>query len=107
MSMARDRARWRWTVAALAGLALLLLYGVIPFIIGRGGGTYAGILSFTSVDFQAFHASASPQYGLWPNLLGFYGYWAERLGRSTVFSTSPSWWPLTTAILVGLAIAGA
>jgi hypothetical protein len=103
----RDRATLRWTAAATATAAVLLLYGVIPFFAHAGGGTYTAVTQFGRADFTAFRATPDAQYGVLPALAGLYGEWAERTGRIPVATSGNPWWPVATAILVALALIGA
>ena len=103
----RDPSGRRWTSAALLLSGLLLLYGVIPFFTGSGGGTYAGVQHFGAADFAAFRATPDAQYGTLPALAGLYGEWAERTGRIPVATSGNPWWPIATLALVALACVGA
>ncbi len=103
----RDPLRRRWTLAA-AGLAgVVLLYGVVPFFLGHGGGTYPTVARFGRPDLLAFRSTASHRYGLWVNLLGLYGEWGERLGRFPLAKAGAPWWPIPSLLLAGAAVAGA
>jgi hypothetical protein len=103
----RDRSRLRWSAASVAMLAALLSYGTISFFAGGHQGTYAAVRQFTRADFAFFRSVPSQTYGLLVNLVGLYGYWGERIGRFPVLNQGAVWWPLTTAAVVGAAVAGA
>lgn len=103
----RDARRRRWTLVALSVSGALLLYGAIPFVLGRGYGTLAAVTQYGIADFRAFSATASPDAGLWPTLLGLSGYWAERLQRFPLATADAPWWPVSTAVLTALALLGA
>lgn len=102
-----DRRRLQWTLAALGMLAVLLSYGALSFFAGHAERTYQTVKQYTEADFAFFRSTPSPHYGLVVNLLGLYGYWAERLGRFPLAHEAAPWWPLTTGLLVGAALAGA
>ena len=103
----RNRSWLRWGAASFLILGAMLLYAVPPFFLGHGNGTYYAVQHFSKADLVGFRAAASPTYGLWPNLAGLYGFWAERLGRIPLLNAGAPWWPLSTAALVALAVAGA
>ena len=103
----RNRERVRWL--ALAGIlnALLLSYAVVSFFVSDDRGGYSTVRQFTRADFAFFRSVSSEDYGLVVNLVGLYGYWGERLGRFPLANADAPWWPLTTAVLVAAALAGA
>ncbi len=103
----QDRRRLRWTAMAVAALGVALSYGLIPFFTQKGLGTYAMATSFGRADFQAFQATSDPHVGLWMNLIGFKGYWAESLGRFAPADGGAPWWPVSALLLAALAVAGA
>jgi hypothetical protein len=103
----RDRERWKWTLVSLALFVLLLSYGIVPFFLGHGAGSYDVVRTFGRADFSAFASSSDAHYGLLVNLLGLRGYWAERLGRFPPVDGGSAWWPVATAVLIALALAGA
>ncbi|HEY6537986.1 MAG TPA: hypothetical protein VI138_02975 [Candidatus Dormibacteraeota bacterium] len=97
----------RWAAASFGALAVLLIYGWLPFFLGHGIATYQAVTMFTRSDLLLFRASPSQTYGLWTNLIGLFGFWPERLGRIPLLDQGAPWWPLTTAVLVAAALAGA
>ena len=103
----RDRERIRWTAASFSMLGLVLLPGAVWFFVGEQERTYESVKQFTGADFAFFRSTPSDDYGLLANLVGLYGYWGERLGRFPLASDGAPWWPLTTAVVVGVAVAGA
>ena len=103
----RDPSWLRWSVATFVILGAMLLYGVPPFILGHENGTLSAVQHFGRADLVEFRATASARYGLWPNLAGLYGFWMERLGRIPLVKQGAPWWPVTTAVLIALAIVGA
>jgi hypothetical protein len=103
----RDRRRLRWTAVSIGLLSLLLLPGVVSFFVGRSPGDYSTVRQFTRADFAFFRSTASPDYGLLPNLVGLYGYWGERIGRFPLATGGAVWWPATTALVVAAALFGA
>jgi hypothetical protein len=103
----RDRDRLRWTAASQALFAVLLVYGVAFFFVGGHSGSYENVRQFTRADFQFFRSVASDSYGLVVNLVGLYGYWGERIGRFPLATGGVEWWPLTTIVVLGIALLGA
>ena len=107
------RRAWRepglilWGLGSLALMVAALSYALPPFFFGHHGGTYATVLRFSRADLVEFRSTPSPLYGLWVNLLGLYGFWAERLGRVPMVNAGAPWWPLATLALTALALAGA
>jgi hypothetical protein len=102
----RRRDRLRWTGLAFALNALLLSYAVAAFFVSNDRGGYATVRQFTRADF-AFFRSVSDDYGLLANLVGLYGYWGERVGRFALVNADAPWWPITTAVIVAVALVGA
>jgi hypothetical protein len=102
----RRRAAVLWTFASFAVAALLLSYAAVGFFLNHRGG-YSAVQQFTRADFAFFRSVSDRNYGLIPNLVGLYGYWGERIGRFPVASQDATWWPVTTAVIVGAAVAGA
>jgi hypothetical protein len=102
----RRRAAVVWTAASFAIAAVVFSYPAVAFFVDNRAG-YAAVQQFTRADFEFFRSVSSGDYGLIPNLVGLYGYWGERIGRFPVASQDAPWWPATTALLVGAALAGA
>jgi len=96
-----------WSTASFLILGAALLYAVPAFFLGHNNGTYYAVQHFGRADLVEFRATSSPSYGLWPNLVGLYGFWPERLGRIPLLNANVPWWPASTAALVALAVAGA
>src|SRR5438067_3436810 len=103
----QDRLRLRWTAVSVGLLAFVLLPGVVSFFLARSPGNYSAVRQFTRADFAFFRSTASPDYGLVPNLIGLYGYWGERIGRFPLATGGAAWWPATTALVVAAALWGA
>ncbi len=103
----RDRSAVAWAGASVGLVALLLLYPVISFFVDDERGGYGTVRQFTRADFALFRSVSSDDYGLIPNLVGLYGYWGERLGRFPLANEDATWWPLTAAVIVAAAVAGA
>ena len=103
----RDGLWLRWSLASFLILGAMLLYGVPSFVLGHNNGTYYAVQHFGRPDLVEFRAASSARYGLWPNLAGLYGFWAERLGRIPLLKAGAPWWPVSTAVLIALALAGA
>ncbi|MHB1500469.1 MAG: hypothetical protein ACYCYK_04760 [Candidatus Dormibacteria bacterium] len=103
----RNRSWLRWSLASFLILGAMLLYGVPSFVLGHNNGTFYAVQHFGRPDLVEFRATSSARYGLWPNLAGLYGFWVERLGRIPLLKAGAPWWPVSTAVLIALAIAGA
>ncbi|MHB1523806.1 MAG: hypothetical protein ACYCS9_01055 [Candidatus Dormibacteria bacterium] len=103
----REPGRIVWGLGSLALMVVALSYAVPPFFFGHHGGTYATVRRFSRADLVEFRSTPSPLYGLWVNLLGLYGFWAERLGRIPMVNAGAAWWPLASFALTALALAGA
>lgn len=101
-----NRSALLWGTASFLMLGVTLLYALPPFFLGHDTGSYYAVQHFGRPDLVEFRA-ASGSYGLWPNLVGLYGFWPERLGRIPLVNTGAPWWPVSTAALVALAVAGA
>ena len=102
----RDRRTLVWGLGSFVLLVAALSYALSPFFSGPNS-TYYSVQHFSRADLVEFRSTASPRYGLWVNLLGLYGFWAERLGRIPMLNSGTPWWPLAAAVLAALAIAGA
>jgi hypothetical protein len=87
--------------------ALLLSYGVVGFFAGHGIASYASVSRYGAADFANFRFQADPSTGLIISALSLHGYWAEAIGRFMRPSGGTAWWPLTSAILLGLVAVGA
>ena len=103
----RNRPWLIWGAASFLILGAMLLYALPPFFLGHSNGSYYAVQHFGRADLVEFRATASARYGLWPNLIGLYGFWAERLGRIPSLKAGALWWPVATSALVALAIVGA
>ena len=81
-------------------------YWLIPILIGRGreGGVIGGI---GAGDLVGFSAVPDQQLGLLPNLLGLYGFWAERTTRFTSMKDFVPLWPAVLAVLLLVCALGA
>ena len=102
------QARWLpWFAVAIAPLAALAALAALPFFGGGGHSSYASVVAFGRADFEVFRASSDPVFGLLPGLLGLQGFWAERLGRFPAAMAGAPWWPLSWAVIVASAVAGA
>src|SRR5207253_5796768 len=60
-----------------------------------------------AADLAVYSASADPQFGLIPNLLGLYGFWAEDTGRFTSMKAFVPFWPVILFALLILTAVGA
>ena len=102
----RDRRVVSWSLAAFLGTCLLLSPGLIGFFSGDGPTTYRMVQHVGAPDFTLFATSTSRDFSFL-NLLGLYGYWAERVGRFPPASAGWILWPLSTLLLTAGAVAGA
>ncbi len=103
----REPGRLLWSLGSLALMVAALSYALTPFFVGHGNGTYYQVQHFSRADLVEFRSTPSPLYGLWVNLLGLYGFWAERLGRVPMVNAGAPWWPLAALALTAVALAGA
>ena len=103
----REPMARRWTLRALLSFGALSAYGIIPFFLNHGIGTYQGVTSFTPGEFAAFQSTPDAHFGLFAALAGLYGDWSERIGRYAVANVEYPWWIASTLVLSGLAVAGA
>lgn len=93
--------------AALAAALTLVVcaYWLIPFAAGRNSDARA-IALFGSSDLAAFRVVPDPQFGLLPNLLGLYGFWAENVNRFPSFKLFVPHWELVLVVFLLLAVVG-
>ena len=103
----RNRPWLLWSAASFLILGAMLLYALPSFFFLGHNSTYYTVQHFGRPDLVEFRATSSARYGLWANLAGLYGFWVERLGRIPLLKAGAPWWPLSTAALVALALAGA
>src|SRR5207302_897714 len=94
------------TGLALVTTAVVSSYWLIPLLAGSNSQGRT-IVSVRSGDLAAYSASADPVFGLIPNLLGLYGFWAEETGRFTSMKAFVPLWPVILLVLIGLAALGA
>jgi len=91
-------------IAACAGAFVVLsAYWLIPYL---GGRSVEGniIAQLGSGDLAAYSSVPDRALGLFPNLLGLYGFWAEDVQRFPSLKLFVPYWPL--ALLALLALAG-
>lgn len=102
-----DRAQLaRSSVAAVAATLVLSSYWLVPFVLGRG--PEAGVIAGTGAgELADYRAIPDPTLGLVPNLLGLYGFWAERTGRFTSMKHFVPGWPLVLVAILAVAAIGA
>ena len=110
ISQARDREYLaqlgRGSLVAAAGAAAGSAYWLIPFISGSSpeATTVAGI---GASDIRVYQAVGDSHLGLVPNLLGLYGFWAEKIGRFPSFKLFAPLWPIVLLVLLTIALVGA
>ncbi|MGH7639529.1 MAG: hypothetical protein ACREOL_01235 [Candidatus Dormibacteria bacterium] len=102
----RQRRTLAWGAASFGLLAAASVYGWVPFFLGHGPESYATVRLFSRSDLLLFRSSSNPTYGLWPNLVGLFGFWPERLGRIPLLNAGAAWWPIPVAVLSLAAVAG-
>ena len=103
----RDPRALVWGLGSFVVLIAALSYAVPAFLLGHQNGTYYSVQHFSRADLVEFRSTPSPRYGLWLNLVGLYGFWAERMGRIHMLNSGAPWWPVAAAILTALALVGA
>jgi len=91
---------------ALAITIVASSYWLIPLLSGSNSEGQA-VMNVGPADLAAYSASADPNLGLVPNLLGLYGFWAEDTGRFTSMKEFVPLWPVVLLILIALATLGA
>jgi len=101
-------------VARLAGYTLLSAivalvasaYWLLPILFGVG--TQARTLTRIGPnDLNVFRTVADPRLGLFPNVLGLFGFWGEATGRFVSAKDFVPWWPAVLLVLLAVAIVGA
>jgi hypothetical protein len=103
----REAQHLRWVAGTAGATVLALSYGLVSFLVGAGADSYERVRTFGAADISFFAATADPRYGLFANLIGLQGYWAERVHRFVLPYEGAGWWPLPALFVVGLALAGA
>ena len=103
----REPGRLLWSLGSFALLVAALSYALPPFFLSHNNGTYYSVEHFSRADLVEFRSTPSPRWGLWMNLLGLYGFWAERLGRVPMVNAGAPWWPIAAVVLTAFAGAGA
>ena len=80
-------------------------YWIIPLLRGSGseGSKLAGI---SGGDIAAFATVPDQRYGLIPNLLGLYGFWAEATNRFTAMKAFATLWPEALGCLLLISLIG-
>ncbi len=103
----REPGLLRWLAVASGATVLALSYGIVAFFAGGGAQSYQRVSSFGSPDIALFSSTSDPQFGLFANLVGLQGYWAERIHRFVLAYDGASWWPLSAGFVLALAVTGA
>ena len=102
-SMARlGRALLLTTGATLVGVS----YWLVPYISGRSYES-ALIARVTAGDLSAYRSVPDPSLGLFPNLAGLYGFWAENVHRFPSLKLFVPGWEFVLIGLLVLAAVGA
>jgi hypothetical protein len=106
--------RWSWAnVARLVGFLLVSAivalaasaYWLVPLLAGLGPEART-LAQVSTSDLVAFSTTADPNFGLIPNVLGLFGFWAEDTGRFASMKHFVPMWPVVLAALLLLVIAG-
>jgi hypothetical protein len=94
-----------WIVAAIALAGIASSYWILPLISGRG---YEGevIATTGSGQLAAYAAVSDRSFGLVPNLVGLYGFWAEGTERFTSMKEFVPFWPLVLVAILAIAAIG-
>ncbi|TMG68638.1 MAG: hypothetical protein E6H82_00420 [Chloroflexi bacterium] len=94
-----------WIVVAIALTGIASSYWIVPLIAGRG---YEGevIATTGSGQLAAYAVVSDRSFGLVPNLVGLYGFWAEGTGRFTSMKEFVPFWPFVLAAILAVAAIG-
>ncbi len=94
-----------WVVASGVLAAAASSYWVIPLIAGRG---YEGTVIATTGagELIAYAAVPDRSLGLFSNLLGLYGFWAENTGRFNSMKAFVPFWPVVLAAILAIGAVG-
>jgi hypothetical protein len=100
---------WRrlpWVLVAGGGALALSSYWIVPLVAGKG---YEGTVISTSGagDVNSYAAVSDPNWGLLPNVLGLYGFWAEASGRFIQMKSFVPLWPAVLGTLLAVCAVGA
>jgi hypothetical protein len=94
-------------LAAVAGTLVASAYWVAPLLLGQGSSA-AKLAAISPGDVRAYAVVPDRAFGLLPNVLGLYGFWAENTGRfASMKAFFPLWPPVLVAILVVAALGAA
>lgn len=100
------RHRAPWLFGSISASAILCSYWVVPLLLGRG--TEGAIIASTgSAELYAYAARPDAAFGLIPNLLGLFGFWAEDIGRFTSMKVYVPGWPAVLAVILSVCVVGA
>jgi hypothetical protein len=91
---------------ALGATVAASSYWLIPLLTGSNSEGHA-IATVGTADLAAYSSAPDPDYGLIPNLLGLYGFWAEDTGRFTSMKAFAPLWPAILLIMIALGALGA
>jgi len=80
-------------------------YWLVPYLAGESVESKV-VAQVSSGDLLAFRSVADPTLGLFPNLLGLYGFWAENVGRFPSLKLFVPYWYLALLGLLFLAAPG-
>jgi hypothetical protein len=95
-----------WIAVSIAGMAVASWYWIVPLSTGRG---YASTVFTTTGagELMAYAAVPDSSFGLIPNLLGLYGFWAENTGRFASMKAFVPFWPAILSALIVVCVIGA
>ena len=104
---------WKHRLAVLKGAAVAVVAGLVssawwlvPFVVQ--GGRQSQLLSrITSADVLAFRSVSDPAVGIWPNVLGLYGFFGERTGYYASMKAFVPFWAVILALMLVFVALGA
>jgi hypothetical protein len=92
-------------ISAAALAVAINLYWLVPLLMGHGPEAQT-LSAIGASDLLAFRTASDPNLGLLPNVLGLYGFWAERTGRFVSMKDYVPGWPLPLILLLALVCVG-
>jgi hypothetical protein len=104
---------WAYVLRLFRGMAtcagafvVLSAYWLIPYLAGRSVESKI-VAQVGSRDLAAYSSVPDASLGLFPNLAGLYGFWAENVQRFPSLKLFVPYWPLALLALLILATIGA
>lgn len=97
-------------ISAVSGALLLAVlanwYWLLAMLLGRGPEAQT-LARISSGDLVAFKAVPDQFWGLWPNLIALYGFWAEGVNRFVSMKSFVPGWVAVGVFMASLAVLGA